>query len=134
MGAVNLIPVEERRAGAGGSSSSAPTYGLLAGLALLLVALTVWVLVSNQVSDRKTQLARVQQQAAGAEAAVAKLKPYVDFSGMAQKRTQTVRQLATSRFDWHQSLHDLAARHGQERLADPAHRHGGAQGDRRRRL
>lgn len=107
MKAVNLIPVEERR-GAGSASSSAPTYGLLIGLTLLLVGLTAWIVVSNQVTDRRTKLAQTQSQAQAAEAAVARLKPYVDFASMEQSRMQTVNQLAGSRFDWYQSLHDLA--------------------------
>lgn len=112
MRAVNLIPLEERR-GAGSASSSAPTYGLLGGLALLVVALAAWLVVSNQVSDRKARVTAIQTQAASAEAAVGRLKPYVDFAAMEQSRMQTVRQLASTRFSWDLALHDLA------RVMDP---------------
>lgn len=107
MRAVNLIPVEERRGGSGGGSGP-PTVWLLVGLGVLVVALAGYVLVSNQVSERQAKLAQISTQADSAQSSVAQLKPYVDFASMEQNRTQTVRQLAATRFDWHQSLHDLA--------------------------
>ncbi len=107
MRAVNLIPVEERRGGSG-SGSGPPTVWLLVVLGVLVVALAGYVLASNQVSERQAKLAQISAQADGAQASVARLKPYVDFASLEQNRTQTVRQLAASRFDWHQSLHDLA--------------------------
>jgi len=105
--AVNLIPVEERRGGSG-SGSGPPTVWLLVGLGVLVVAFAGFVLASNQVSERQAKLAQVSTQADSAQSSVAQLKPYVDFASMEQNRTQTVRQLAATRFDWHQSLHDLA--------------------------
>ncbi len=107
MRAVNLIPVEERRGGSG-SGSGPPTVWLLVGLGVLVVAFAGFVLASNQVSERQAKLAQVSTQADSAQSSVAQLKPYVDFASMEQNRTQTVRQLAATRFDWHQSLHDLA--------------------------
>lgn len=107
MRAVNLIPVEERRGGAGGGSAP-PTVWLLVGLGALVVALAGFVLASNQVSDRQAKLTQISTQADRAQASVAQLTPYVSFASMEQNRTQTVRQLAATRFDWHQSLHDLA--------------------------
>jgi len=107
MRAVNLIPVEERRGGSG-AGSGPPTVWLLVGLGVLVVALAGFVLASNQVSERTAKLAQISTQADEAQSSVTQLKPYVDFASMEQNRTQTVRQLAASRFDWHQSLHDLA--------------------------
>ncbi len=107
MRAVNLIPVEERRGGAGGGSGP-PTVWLLVGLGVLVAALAGFVLASNQVSARQAKLVQISTQADSAQASVAQLTPYVSFASMEQNRTQTVRQLAATRFDWHQSLHDLA--------------------------
>ncbi len=106
MKAVNLIPVEERRGGA--SAARTPTYGVLGVLGLLLVAVTASVVLSNQIGERKADLAREQGRAAAAQTRVESLKPYVAFSELSQKRVQTVTQLAQTRFDWEGTMHDLA--------------------------
>jgi Tfp pilus assembly protein PilN len=105
--AVNLIPAEERRGSAGGGSSL-PTFGVIGVLALLLVGVTAWVVLSNQISDRKAELAREQRQTGQTQAQAARLKPYTEFAQLEQKRVDTVRQLADSRFDWENTMHDLA--------------------------
>ncbi|MEA2390083.1 MAG: hypothetical protein QOK31_192 [Solirubrobacteraceae bacterium] len=107
MRAVNLIPVEERRGTARGGSSL-PTYGVIGVLALLLVGMTAWVVLSNQIGDRKAELAREQRLSGETQARAERLKPYSDFAALEQKRVQTVRQLADSRFDWETTMHDLA--------------------------
>jgi Tfp pilus assembly protein PilN len=104
--AVNLIPLEERRGAAGGSGT--PTYGVLGLLGLLVVAVTAWVVLSNQIGERKADLAREQNKAAAAQTRVESLKPYVAFADLSQKRVQTVTQLAQTRFDWKGTMHDLA--------------------------
>lgn len=106
MKAVNLIPVEERRGAAGGSST--PTFGLLGLLGLLVIAVTAWVVLSNQIGDRKADLSREQGKAAAAQTRAASLKPYVAFSELSKKRVDTVTQLAQTRFDWQGTMHDLA--------------------------
>jgi len=83
MRAVNLIPVEERRGGAGGGSGP-PTVWLLVGLGILVVALAGFVLASNQVSARQAKLAQISTQADSAQASVAQLTPYVSFAALAQ--------------------------------------------------
>jgi Tfp pilus assembly protein PilN len=104
--AVNLIPLEERRGAAGGSST--PTYGVLAVLGLLLVAVAATVVLGNQIGDRKAQLARERVTVAEVQAQGNALKPYATFASMKQKRFQTVSQLASTRFDWEGTMHDLA--------------------------
>lgn len=106
MKAVNLIPVEERRGAAGGTGT--PTYGLLGLLCLLVVAVTAWVVLSNQIGERKAEIAREQGKATAAQSRAASLKPYVAFSELSQKRVQTVTQLAQTRFDWEGTMRDLA--------------------------
>ena len=39
---------------------------------------------------------------------VNQLKPYADFQAMAETRIQTVKDLASSRFDWEQALRDIS--------------------------
>lgn len=106
MKAVNLIPVEERRGSSGGSST--PTFGVIGVLALLLVAVTAWVVLSNQVGERKAALAQEQSKLAAQQQRAANLKPYAAFAQLQQKRVQTVSQLAQTRFDWEATMHDLA--------------------------
>jgi Tfp pilus assembly protein PilN len=109
MKAVNLIPRDARRSGVG------PSFGKLGAshflIALLVIALgftTVYVLASNTVSKRQSQLAGLKQQYTRVKAQVARLNTYTDFEQLAQKRQATVREIAASRFDWHSALSDLS--------------------------
>lgn len=103
MRAVNLIPGEDRR-------RRGPQAGhlLLAGLALAVLATTIYVLAANRVSDREAQLARVSQQSTAADRELARLRPYQQFAELEANRVSTVRSLARSRFDWERSMRDLA--------------------------
>ncbi len=107
MKAVNLIPGEARRGGADGPSDLA-VYGVLGGLALLLVAVTLYVLAGAGIAQKKTDLATAQREAGTAKAQLAALKPYVDFAQAAKSRDTTVRQLAASRFQWSRTMDELA--------------------------
>jgi Tfp pilus assembly protein PilN len=109
MRAVNLVP-EDSRSGwrAAGARPSSPVYALLAGLAVAVVLVTAYVLAVNNISTQKAKIAALQNQAAQAQATAARLQPYVDFAQLAQQRVQTVRAIASSRFDWHAALSQLA--------------------------
>ena len=94
MKAVNLIPRDARRGGV------TPSLGKLgaphAVIGLLVVALafvTVYVLANNTVSNRKSQLASLQQQVTRMRAQVTTLQSYEQFEKLAQKRALTVRQI-----------------------------------------
>jgi Tfp pilus assembly protein PilN len=109
MRAVNLIPRDSRRGGI------SPSLGKLGAahfvVALMVVALafvTVYVLANNTVSQRKSQLASLKQQVSRMQAEVARLNSYAQFEKLAQARAQTVREIASSRFDWHGALSDLS--------------------------
>lgn len=109
MKAVNLIPVDQRRRGAGTPGRSGlGVYLLLGGLAAALAILSAYVLIGNTVKDRRAELAQVTNEAAQAQAQAQALKPYTDFSDLRQKRVQTVASLAQSRFDWDRALRQLA--------------------------
>jgi Tfp pilus assembly protein PilN len=109
MKAVNLIPAEDRR-GAGGAAgrSGGAAYILLAALAALVLLVGVYAATGRQVNDRKAELARVERDAASAEARAQQLAAYTQFNELRVKRTQTVRSIAASRFDWAHGLHELA--------------------------
>ena len=108
MKAVNLIPVDERRGGAAGGRSAAPSYAVLGALAVLVVMAVAWTLTGNTVKDRKASLSRVQQEATAAETQATKLAAYSAFSDLRKKRAETVTSIAKSRFDWAHLMHEVA--------------------------
>jgi Tfp pilus assembly protein PilN len=107
--AVNLIPGEARRQGVnvGGRSGGLP-YVILGALAAAVLLVTVYVLTNNTISDRQAKVTGLQAQAAQAQTEAAQLKPYRDFAQLAALRAETVRQIASTRFDWHSALGDLS--------------------------
>jgi Tfp pilus assembly protein PilN len=108
MRAVNLIPNEARRGSGSSSRSGGAVYVLLGVLAVAVVLVTVYVLASNRISDQKAQIGALQAQASQAQGAAARLAPYVEFAKLAQARAATIRQIATSRFDWQAALGGLS--------------------------
>jgi Tfp pilus assembly protein PilN len=109
MRAVNLIPTEQQR-GAGGAAgrSGGGAYILLAALALLVVMAAAYVQSGKSVDDKKSELARVTQEATQAEAKAQSLQSFTKFSAIRTRRVDTVSQLAASRFDWSHSLREVA--------------------------
>jgi Tfp pilus assembly protein PilN len=109
MRAVNLIPVEDRRGlRGGGSGSGVASYIVLGVLAAVVVMSAAYTLTNRSLSDRHAQLESVQSQVETAQAQVQRYSSYTGFTALRQKRTETVRSLATSRFDWSHALHELA--------------------------
>ncbi|MCU0312618.1 MAG: type IV pilus assembly protein PilM [Solirubrobacteraceae bacterium] len=106
--AVNLLPPDERRAAGAGGRSGGAVYAVLGGLAAAVLLLAVSVMTSNQVSSKEEQLAAVTVQADEAERSAAELAAYSDFASLRQKRLETVRSLAASRFDWSHALAELS--------------------------
>jgi len=107
MNAVNLIPSGERRARSGGGQGVL-TYVVLGALALVVALGAAYTVVNKSVSDRRDELARVQAQTKAFSDEVASLKAYTDFAALRQRRSETVRSLAASRFDWSHALHEVA--------------------------
>ena len=110
MKAVNLIPGDVQRSGGFrvGSLPQAPAAALLGLLAVALALVTVYVLTQNSISERKATIATDQVQLAAVKAEAAQLSQYSQFAQLAQARIETIRQIATSRFDWDASLSDLS--------------------------
>ena len=79
--------------------------GLL-GLTLALVA--VYVLTNNAIAQRTATLTTLKTQVAQEQAQAARMANYAQFARLAEERTQTVKQIAGSRFDWHGALSDLS--------------------------
>lgn len=109
MRAVNLIPVEDRRGlRGGGSGSGVASYIVLGVLAAIVVMSAAYTLTNRSLSDHRAQLESVQSQVQDAQAQVQRYSSYTGFTALRQKRTETVRSLASSRFDWSHALHELA--------------------------
>jgi Tfp pilus assembly protein PilN len=115
MKAVNLLPPDLRgaRPATARSVADEPTgrmgaFALLGVLAFCVVALAAYVLTTNTIKDRQARLDQVTAESTAVSAQAAKLKPYVDFAAQAQTRLQTVKDLASARFDWEQAMRDVS--------------------------
>ena len=109
MRAVNLIPADAKRASRGSSGAKAlPTYLVLGVLAIAVGLVTLYVLASNNVSQRQAKVSTLQAQVAQVQARSDSLSHYAQFSQMTQGRISSVRQLATTRFDWHATLAQIS--------------------------
>jgi Tfp pilus assembly protein PilN len=109
MRAVNLIPLEERRGlRGGGAGAGIGSYIVLGVLALVVAMSAAFTLANRTLTDRRAELTSVQAQVAQAESQAQQLASYTTFSALRQKRTETVRSLAASRFDWSHALHEIA--------------------------
>jgi Tfp pilus assembly protein PilN len=107
MRAVNLIPTEER-GGLSGSGSGVGSYVLLAILALMVLGSAAYTLANRTISNREHELADVQTRVQASTATAQGLQGYTTFTALRQTRSETVRSLATSRFDWSHALHEVA--------------------------
>jgi Tfp pilus assembly protein PilN len=117
MKAVNLLPGEHRgpartpaAALAAPKSQGTPfgAYVILGILAVAVAATALLVLAGNTVKQREAELHDVTAQAAATKAKAASLQSFADFDSLATQRVDTVRSLASTRFDWDRSLADLA--------------------------
>lgn len=117
MRAVNLLPSDLRGSAPAAARRTRPerervegsgAYVVLGALVLCLAMLAAYVLTSNTVKQKQSDLAAVTAQADATAQAAAKLKPYADFEATAKARVETVRGLAAARFDWEQALRDLS--------------------------
>jgi Tfp pilus assembly protein PilN len=104
---VNLIPPEDRHGGT--PVRTGPIAYLLVGaLAIALAAVTMVVLANNKIGDRKAEIVQLNQQVAAVSAQADQLQPFIQFSDTERQRTDTVRALANSRFDWERVMRELA--------------------------
>ena len=107
MRAVNLLPTGER------ARHTAPAPGgaghiLLGVLGALLVAVLAVVFTQNQITDRRTEIARAKLEQQQAEQRATKLGGFAQFAQIKQTRVQSVSDLAKSRFDWERFMRELA--------------------------
>jgi Tfp pilus assembly protein PilN len=110
MKAVNLIPSESQGSrGVRVPKLAVPTYALLGVLVGAIVLVTLYVTASNSVADRQAQITSLTTQVAQAQQAASRLASYGEFASLEQQRVQSVRGIASTRFDWNSALGELAA-------------------------
>ena len=107
MRAVNLIPADDGRS-ADRSAAGLGSYLVLAVLVLIVAISGAYALTNRSVSDRRQELADVQARAKASSDEAQALQAYTTFTSVRQKRNETVRSLAASRFDWSKALHEVA--------------------------
>jgi Tfp pilus assembly protein PilN len=108
MRPVNLLP-PELRAGAQAPLRTGPIPYLVVGvLAAILVGVALLVTTSNQISEKKSEVAQLKQEDAVAVREAQRLAPYVQFQTLHQQRLATITSLADSRFDWERVMRELA--------------------------
>lgn len=106
MRAVNLIPRDDAAASAGRSGGAA--YAVLAVLAALVAVAGAWTYLGSTERTKQADAARISAEATSVEAQASRLKVYTDYAKLSAARTETVRQLASSRFDWPHALREVA--------------------------
>jgi Tfp pilus assembly protein PilN len=107
MRPVNLLPQNERATGpAEGLRGS--SIVLLGVLGALLLAVTAFVVIQNQVNDRSGQIAKTEAEAQQAKQRAASLGAFGSFAAVKQQREKSVRDLAEARFDWERFMRELA--------------------------
>lgn len=105
MRAVNLIPSDSAREGAGGGIGA---YALLAVLGVLVAGVIAYVLTNNALVERRAELDSLQTQVRAAQAQAEATRPYREFAALAEARVRTVRELGAARFDWHRAFRELS--------------------------
>lgn len=108
MRPINLIPPEDRRGEHAPLRTGTLPYVLLGGLVALLIGVTALVLVGNDISNSKDEVAKLEAEDAAASAKAQRLASYTQFRNMSEQRVETVASLADSRFDWERVMRELA--------------------------
>src|ERR1700682_6837026 len=100
MRPVNLNPVEQRHGQRAPMRGGPLAYIVVGALIAALAGVTLLVVTDNQISDRKVEVAQLEQEDAAAKARAAQLDAYTQFHSVHDQRVATVTSLADSRFDW----------------------------------
>ena len=106
MKAVNLVPSESRRGGGGRSGGA--VYAILGTLAAMVLMLGITAIEGRSIKDKQAQAAALNEQADAAGARASALAAYANFAALKKARIDTVASLARSRFDWSETMHDIA--------------------------
>jgi Tfp pilus assembly protein PilN len=108
MKAVNLVPREAQRSFGAVRSLGAGTSGLFGVLAIAVAMVATYVVLSNTLTTKRSELATVNAQQATAAQQVSSLKRYDDLAKARTALLDRVRSLADGRYDWPQALGRVA--------------------------
>jgi Tfp pilus assembly protein PilN len=108
MRPVNLIPPEDRRGEQAPLRTGPLPYILLGALVAVLLGVSAMVLVGSQISESKSEVAKLEGEDAVAAAKAQRLAAYTQFRSMSEQRVATVSSLADSRFDWERVMRELS--------------------------
>src|SRR5262249_20899739 len=104
----NLIPPDARRGDQTQLRRGAISYVLFAALGVALLGVIALAFTDKQIDDRKGEVANLQQESAEATARAQSVQAFTAFHAAQVARTDTVKSLAQSRFDWNRVLNELA--------------------------
>jgi Tfp pilus assembly protein PilN len=107
MRPVNLLPQSARPYQASGKGSGG-SYVLIGVLAALVLGVAAYVLTSNQITTRKNDVARAQQETQAAQTKSAGLQKYGEFAQVASARVSAVGTLAAGRIDYERLLRETS--------------------------
>lgn len=107
MRPVNLLPREVKQRQLRHGTGFAP-YVVIGALVVVVVALLGYVLVQNQVTSRKNELADMTKQEAELKKKAQELSDYSKFANMKLVRVAGLTMISQSRFDWSKVLFDVS--------------------------
>lgn len=108
MRAVNLLP-PELRPRVPGEGDPRVAWGILGGLAVLLLMVVVAISYSNKAKTINDEAASIRSEAEQLQASVAVVPTNVnDVSDEVHNRTLLVGGLSATRFPWNVAMHDLS--------------------------
>ncbi len=108
MRPVNLIPPEQRRGELAPLRTGVTSYLIVGVLGVALLGVVAMVLAGNSISEKESDIASLEARKAAADQRADELAPYGELATLAQSRTETVVNLAESRFDWERVMNELA--------------------------
>jgi Tfp pilus assembly protein PilN len=107
MRPVNLLPQSARPYVASGKAGGG-AYVVIGVLAALVIGVAAYVLTSNQITTRKSDISRAQQETQAAQTRAAGLEKYGEFAQVASARVSAVASLAEGRIDYERILRETA--------------------------
>src|SRR5205085_1824255 len=84
------------------------SYIVIGVLAAVLIMTLVYVTTVNDISSKKTAVAKAKAETQQAQARAGSLQGYGNFSQIKQQRVSSVEQLAAGRVDWERLARGLA--------------------------
>jgi Tfp pilus assembly protein PilN len=107
MRPVNLLPQSARPYQATGKGSGG-SYVVIGVLAALVLGVAAYVLTTNQITTRKNDIARAQQETQAAQTKAAGLQKYGEFAQVASARVNAVGSLAEGRIDYERLIRETS--------------------------